>query len=117
MKSSFHSLIPSCNYSATASSIQFQAHIPAGWRLELDCTLLDCTAGHIATEGQSVSQSVSKSWCRAPSGAHDQTFITLCQLRSSFSGAPSDERTGLYFAYAAGPRQRSLSQVRVPLDS
>jgi hypothetical protein len=26
---------------------------------------------HIAIEVQSVSQSVSKSWCRAPSGAHD----------------------------------------------
>jgi hypothetical protein len=28
---------------------------------------------HIATDGQSVS----KSWCQAPSGAHDQIFITL----------------------------------------
>jgi hypothetical protein len=28
---------------------------------------------HIATDGQSFS----KSWCRAPSGAHDQIFITL----------------------------------------
>jgi hypothetical protein len=29
-------------------------------------------------------------------------------------GALSDERTGLYFVNATGPRQRSLSQVRVP---
>jgi hypothetical protein len=35
---------------------------------------------NIATDGQSVS----KSWCRAPSGAHDQIFITLWQLRSFF---------------------------------
>jgi hypothetical protein len=28
---------------------------------------------HIATDGQSVS----KSWCRAPSGAHGQILITL----------------------------------------
>jgi hypothetical protein len=28
---------------------------------------------HIATDGQSVS----KSWCRAPSGVHDQIFITV----------------------------------------
>jgi hypothetical protein len=28
---------------------------------------------HIVTDGQSVS----KSWCRAPSGAHDQIFITV----------------------------------------
>jgi hypothetical protein len=29
----------------------------------------------------------------------------------------SDDRTGLSFVYAAGPRQRSLSWVRVPWDS
>jgi hypothetical protein len=32
---------------------------------------------------------VSKSWCRAPSGAHDQILITVWQLRSCFCGAPS----------------------------
>jgi hypothetical protein len=32
---------------------------------------------YIATD----SQSISKSWCRAPSVAHDQNFITLWQLR------------------------------------
>jgi hypothetical protein len=37
---------------------------------------------------QSVSQSVSKSWCQAPSGAHDQIFITVWQFRSCFCGAP-----------------------------
>jgi hypothetical protein len=40
---------------------------------------------HIATDGQSVS----KSWCRAPSGAHDQVYISIWQLRSCFCGAPS----------------------------
>jgi hypothetical protein len=40
---------------------------------------------HIATD----DQSISKSWCRAPSAAHDQIFITLWQLRSCFCGAPS----------------------------
>jgi hypothetical protein len=34
-----------------------------------------------------ISQSVS--WCRAPSGAHDQIFIAVWQLRSCFCGAPS----------------------------
>jgi hypothetical protein len=29
---------------------------------------------------------VSKSWCRAPSGAHDQIFITLWQVRSFSMG-------------------------------
>jgi hypothetical protein len=32
-------------------------------------------------------------------------------------GALSDERTGLSFIYAAGPRQHSLSRARVPWDS
>jgi hypothetical protein len=39
---------------------------------------------HIATDGQSIS----KSWCWATSGSHDQMFITLWQLRSSFLGRP-----------------------------
>jgi hypothetical protein len=40
---------------------------------------------YIATDGQSVS----KAWCRAPSGAHDQIFITVWQLRPCLCGAPS----------------------------
>jgi hypothetical protein len=60
-------------------------------------------------------RSVSKSWCRTPSGAHDQIFITVWQLQSCFLWGPlSEERTGLSFVYAAGPCQRSLSWVRVP---
>jgi hypothetical protein len=43
---------------------------------------------HVTTDGQSVSQS----WCRAPSGAHDQMLLTVRQ-----SGALSDERSGLSF--------------------
>jgi hypothetical protein len=67
---------------------------------------------HVATDGQSVS----KSWCRAPCGAHDQIFLTLWQLRSCFYGGDlSGERTGLSFVYAAGLCQRSLSRVRVPI--
>jgi hypothetical protein len=40
------------------------------------------------TISQSVSQSVSKSLCQALSGAHDQIFITVWQLRSCFVGRP-----------------------------
>jgi hypothetical protein len=39
----------------------------------------------IATDGQSVS----KSWCQAPSGAHDQIFIAVWQLQSCYCGTPS----------------------------
>jgi hypothetical protein len=40
--------------------------------------------GHIATDGQSIT----KSWCRAPSGAH-KIFIILRHLRTCFSGTTS----------------------------
>jgi hypothetical protein len=52
-----------------------------------------------------------------PSGAYDQIFIIVGQLRGCWCGALSDERTGLSFKIAAGPRQRSHSEVRVPCDS
>jgi hypothetical protein len=50
---------------------------------------------HFTTDGQSVSPS----WCQAPSGAHDQIFIYLffesyCPV---YMGPLSDERTGLSF--------------------
>jgi hypothetical protein len=48
---------------------------------------------HIASDGQSVS----KSWYRAPSGAHDQIFISVWQLRSCFRGAPSLIEDGSVF--------------------
>jgi hypothetical protein len=35
------------------------------------------------------SRSISKSWCRAPSGAQGQIFSIVWQLRSCFYGAPS----------------------------
>jgi hypothetical protein len=50
---------------------------------------------HIATDGQSVS----KSWCRAPSGAPDQIYITIWQLRSCFCGAPSLTRGRVCLLY------------------
>jgi hypothetical protein len=50
---------------------------------------------HIATDGQSIS----KSWCRAPFGAHDQIFITVWQLRSWFCGAPSLTRGRVCLLY------------------
>jgi hypothetical protein len=57
--------------------------------------LLNSSQSHIATDGQSIS----KSWCRVPSGSHDQIFITLWQLWSSFSGAPSLTRGRLCLLY------------------
>jgi hypothetical protein len=69
---------------------------------------------YVTTDGQPASLS----WNKAPSGAYDQIFIIVWQLRVSLIwGALSDERTGLSFTIAAGPRQRSHFRVRVPLDS
>jgi hypothetical protein len=77
----------------------------AGWRLITQQlshthTLTPLQSqSHIATDGQSVSQS----WCRAPSGAHDQIFITCVTVTVLFLwGALSDEMAGLSFVYAAG---------------
>jgi hypothetical protein len=50
---------------------------------------------HIATDGQSIS----KSWYRAPSGAHDQIFISAWKLRSCFRGAPSLTRGRVCLLY------------------
>jgi hypothetical protein len=50
---------------------------------------------HISTDGQSVS----KSWCRASSGAHDQIFITFWQLRSYFCESPSLSRGRVCLLY------------------
>jgi hypothetical protein len=44
-------------------------------------------------------------------------FLLLPVASLLIWGALSDERTGLRFAIAAGPRQRSHSRVRVPRDS
>jgi hypothetical protein len=60
----------------------------------LNCSILQ-SQSHIVTD----SQSVSKSWCLAPSGAHDQIFITLWQLRSCFCGAPSLTRGRISLLY------------------
>jgi hypothetical protein len=64
-----------------------------------------------------VSQSVSKSWYRAPSEAHDQIVILFDSYGIVLLGALSHERAGPSFVYATSPCQCSLSRVRVPWDS
>jgi hypothetical protein len=50
---------------------------------------------YIRTDGRSIS----KFWCRAPSGAHDQRFIVVRVLRSCFCGAPSLTRGRVCILY------------------
>jgi hypothetical protein len=71
---------------------------------------------HVTTDGQSTSRPVCPG-IEHPSGAYDQIFITLWQLRFCFCGAPSLTRGRVSFVYAPGPRKRSPSWVRVPLVS
>jgi hypothetical protein len=48
---------------------------------------------------RSVGQSVSRSWCRAPSGAHDQIWITVRQLLfCRFRGPPLTTGRVCYFS-------------------
>jgi hypothetical protein len=62
--------------------------------LETCFCLVIPTPSHFATDGRSVSMS----WCRAPSEAHDQTFVNCLTVTVlSYSGALSDERSGLSF--------------------
>jgi hypothetical protein len=69
---------------------------------------------YITTDGQPVSLS----WYKAPIwGLRPDIYYCLTVASLLMWGTLSDERTGLPFTIAAGPRQRSRSWVRVPLDS
>jgi hypothetical protein len=68
-----------------------------------------------------IRTTVSRPVClgvKHPSGAYDQIFITVRQLRVCWCEALflSNERTGLSFTIAAGVHQCSHSRVRVPWD-
>jgi hypothetical protein len=69
---------------------------------------------YVTTHGQSTSLS----WCQDPIWGLRPDFY-YCQTVAGLLmwGVFSDERTGLPFTIAVGPRQRSHSRVRVPGDS
>jgi hypothetical protein len=69
---------------------------------------------YVTTDGQSATLS----WCEIPIWGPRPDF-DYCQTVASLLmwGALSDEKTGLSFTIAAGPRPRSHSWVRVPRDS
>jgi hypothetical protein len=68
---------------------------------------------YVTTDGQSASLSWNKApiWGLRPDFYYCKTVAGLL-----IWDALSDDRTGLSFTIAAGPRQRSHSRVRVPLD-
>jgi hypothetical protein len=58
-----------------------------------------------------ISQSVCLSWCRAPSGDHDQIFLLVWKLTVlSVWGAFSDDRTSLSFVKVS---VSSISQLSI----
>jgi hypothetical protein len=68
-----------------------------------------------------LSLMLSESICleiKNASGDYDQIFFTVKTVAGLVIwGALSNERTGLSFTIAAGPRQRSHFRIRVPYDS
>jgi hypothetical protein len=86
-------------------------------RTRLNCqpstefTLPSQSQSHVATDGQSVS----KPRCGAPSGAHDQIFITAWQLRSWFCGAPSLTRGRVCLCICYWPLPVQSFSGRCPL--
>jgi hypothetical protein len=66
---------------------------------------------YVTTDGQPASLS----WSKAPFwGLRPDLYYCLTVAGLLIWGALSDERTGLSFAIATGPRQRSHFLVRVP---
>jgi hypothetical protein len=75
-------------------------------------TLTNQSESFITTDGQSASLS----WNKAPIWGL-RLDLDYCQTAATLLwGVLSDDRTGLSFAIATCPRQRSHSRVRVPWD-
>jgi hypothetical protein len=75
--------------------------------------LLTESESYVTTDGQSASLSwKAPIWGLRPDIYYRRTFVGLLMW-----GAPVDERTGLSFTIAAGPRQCSHSLVGVPENS
>jgi hypothetical protein len=68
---------------------------------------------YVTTDGQSASLS----WNKASIWGLRPDFYCCQTVAGLMWGTLSDERTGLSFTLAAGPRQRSYSRVRVLWDS
>jgi hypothetical protein len=104
--SSWLQLLVTClSLSGVSSPLASTDWLPAGSETQ--------SQSYIMTDGQSASVS----WCQAPIWGPRPNFY-YCETVSGFLmwGALSDERTGLSFTIAVGPRQRRHSQVGVPRD-
>jgi hypothetical protein len=102
-----------CPYGPTHPPIHW---VPGGGGNSAGAPTLPESESYITTDGQSASLS----WNEAPAwGLRPYFFFFYCQTFAGLLmwGALSDERTGVSFTIAPGPRQRSHFRVRVPWDS
>jgi hypothetical protein len=123
MKSSFHRLIPFLPSSSPAISIQSSSHSSTLYSLRSISAATAISGTGLTADWLSLSlvllPTVSRPVClgiKHPSGAYDQIFITVRQLRVCWCGALSVTR-GRAFTITLGPRQRSAFRVRFPWDS
>jgi hypothetical protein len=101
--------------------LRSRAHVLAGCRSSHSKLLLpsqDFPVVKVKVMLRPMVQSASLPWNKAPIWSL-RPDLYYCQTVADLLmwAALSDERTDLPFICAAGPRQRSLSRVRVPWDS
>jgi hypothetical protein len=111
---SFPSLLDNSVFWPTV--VKYERRLPAH---TLNCIERRPSDESLATESESYvttdGQSASLSWNKAPIwDLRPDLFYYLTVAGLLIWSALSDERTGLSFTIAAGPRQRSHFQVRVP---
>jgi hypothetical protein len=108
MKSCFHSLIHFLPF------LLNHLRLPSPELNQILDNSLKRVESYVTTDGQSASLSLNK----APTLGLRPDFYYCQTVAGLFMwGALSDERTGLSFTTAAGPRQRSHFGVRVPWNS
>jgi hypothetical protein len=98
-----------CSRCPLVSTPQLNAELSYKYRMNELSVKWSQSQSHIATDGKSVSLVVELHL-----GLMTRYLLHFDSYGLVFVGALSDERTGLSFVYSAGPRQRSLSRVRVP---
>jgi hypothetical protein len=105
------SVLYNCCWLSPKQSVSWPYFTVSDLSLHSDCN----SSQKLCYDRRSVGQSVlvsSPTWGPRPDSYYSQTVAGLLTW-----GVLSDKRRGLSFTTAAGPRQRSHSQVLVPRDS